>query len=723
MNNSFGQIRLRKLVASFLLCVSPPMAGWTQDTGAAKNWSSYGGGPGSLHYSKLKQIDKENVASLKVAWTFDTGDAVKGLRTEFEATPLAVNGVLYMISPKVRLFAVDATTGKQFWVFDPAEGRKTIGSTRNRGLSYWTDGKDERLFVSLKQYLYAVDAKTGKLIETFGDKGKIDLSKGLGHDGEGLAISISTPGTVYKDLLICGSIVAEQLPALPGDIRAFDVRTGKVRWQFHTIPHPGEPGYETWPKDAYKYSGAANNWAGLSVDTKRGLAFIPLGSASSDFYGADRIGDDLYANSLLVLDANTGKRVWHFQTVHHDIWDRDLNAPPTLVTLHKDGKTIDAVAQTTKTGFVFVFDRETGKPIFPIEERSYLASDIPGEIASKTQPLPIAPPPFARQRIDEKDITMRTPEAHAEALAKFRLQRNDGPFIPANLTGTILFPGMDGGQEWGGPSFDPETGLLYTNANEMAWILSVAERPPLTSTSSGKQVYENKCAACHRSDRSGALPEVPSLIGIDQRYTDREISKIVKTGNGRMPAFAALSPQEVAAVTAYVLSGRNDFVAAPAPDPLAAGYVLGSHSRFLDIDGYPAIAPPWGTLSAIDLNKGAIAWQIPFGEYPELAAKGLKNTGSENYGGGVVTAGGLFFIGATNYDAKFHAFDKSNGKLLWETTLPAAGNATPAVYEAGGREFVVIAAGGGKNAKAESGGSYVAFALPETQSAKQRALN
>lgn len=687
-----------------------------QDTGAGKDWIAIGGGPGSLHYSKLKQINRENVKNLKVAWTFDTGDSVKGIRTEFESTPLEVDGVIYLISPRVRLFALDAATGKQLWMLDPVQGRKTVGSTRNRGISYWSDGKEERIFATIKQYLYAVNAKTGKLINSFGDQGKVDLSKGLGHDGEGLSISMSSPGTVYKDLLICGSWVAEQLPALPGDIRAYDVHTGQIRWQFHTIPHPDEPGYETWPQGAYKYTGAANDWAGLSVDPKRGLVFVPLGSAASDFYGADRIGDDLYANSLVVLDANTGKRVWHYQTVHHDIWDRDLNAPPTLVTIHREGKTIDAVAQTTKSGYVFVFERETGKPVFPIQEKPYPPSDIPGEVTAKTQPLPLAPPPFARQRLDEKDITTRTPEAHANALARFKTYRSDGQFVPGSEQGTILFPGMDGGQEWGGPAFDPETGWLYTNANEMAWVFSVVRRPSYTPTSTGKQLYENTCAVCHKADRTGEPPEFPSLVGIDQRYSARDIQAIVQRGDGRMPAFKGLSNDETAAIAAYILSGKNDIVQSPAPDPSMAGYMLGVHSRFLDIDGYPAITPPWGSLTAIDLNKGTIEWRIPFGEYPELAAKGLLNTGSENYGGGVITSGGLFFIGATNYDAKFHAFDKYSGKLLWEATLPAAGNATPAVYEANGREFVVIAAGGGKNPKAQPGGSYIAFALPEKES-------
>jgi quinoprotein glucose dehydrogenase len=686
-----------------------------QDTGAGKDWISIGGGPGSLHYSKLKQINRENVKNLKVAWTFDTGDM--GDRTDFETTPLEVDGVLYVINRRDKIFALDAATGKQLWSLDPLEGHKMGSNARNRGMSYWADGKEARLFVTIKQYLYAVDTKAGKLIDSFGDHGKVDLSQGLGHDDEGLFISMSSPGTVYKDLLICGSWMAEQLPALPGDIRAYDVHTGKVRWQFHNIPHPGEPGYETWPKDAYKYTGAANDWAGLTVDPKRGLVFVPLGSAASDFYGADRIGDDLYADALVVLDANTGKRIWHYQTVHHDIWDRDLDAPPALVTLHREGKTIDAVAQTTKSGYVFVFDRETGKPVFPIEEKPYPPSEIPGEVTAKTQPLPLSPPPFARQRLDEKDITTRTPEAHADALARFRKYRSNGQFVPGSEQGTILFPGMDGGGEWGGPAFDPETGLLYTNANEMAWVFSVVKRPPYTPISSGKQLYENNCAACHKSDRTGN-PEIPSLVGIEQRYSARDIPGLIQRGDGRMPAFKNLSDNEVAAITAYILSGKNRVVQSPAPDPSMVGYMLGVHARFLDIDGYPAITPPWGSLTAIDLNKGAIAWRIPFGEYPELAAKGLKNTGSENYGGGVVTAGGLLFIGATLYDAKFHVFDKSSGKLLWETTLPAAGSATPAVYEAGGREFVIIAAGGIHNKKDQPSTKYIAFTLPKDETVK-----
>ena len=709
-NSLFCRPLLRRWIVLIMLSFATHIP--AQQTGTTKDWLAYQGGPDSTHYSRLTQINRANVKTLKVAWTFNTGESSKSKR-EFEANPLIINGVLYGLSPTVKVFALDAATGKQRWMFDPAAGTKEIGSTRNRGVTYWSDanGEDARIFVTFRQYLYAIHAKTGKLVESFGDKGRVDLRIGLRHEGEGLFVTMSTPGVIYKDMLICGSMIAEQLPAFPGDIRAFDVHTGKIRWQFHTIPHPGEFGYETWPKGAWKYSGAANDWAGLSIDRKRGIAFIPLGSAAPDFYGGDRTGDNLFANSLVALDANTGNRIWHYQFVHHDIWDRDLNAPPTLVTIKRNGKIIDAVAQTTKTGHVFVFDRVTGKPVFPIEEKPYPSSTIPGEITSPTQPLPVAPPAFARQTMTERDITNRTPEAHASVLRQFKSVLSNGQFTPQTLEGTVLFPGSDGGQEWGGPSFDPETGLLYTNANEMAWIVKLAKRPPPSESNSGKSLYAAHCSGCHNPNLSGNPPDVPALTHLDQRLTNREVVTLIRGGNGRMPAFPQLNALEMNAIAEYILKGNDNIVSATS-SASQQQYMLGSSTRFLDPDGYPAITPPWGTLTAIDLNKGTFVWQIPFGEYPELAAKGLKNTGSENYGGGVVTAGGLLFIGATNYDKKFRAFDKATGELLWETTLPFAGNATPAVYEVNGKEYVVIAAGGGKSVHDISGGEYVAFALP-----------
>jgi quinoprotein glucose dehydrogenase len=683
----------------------------SQDLGTRRDWPIYGGDAGAIRYSSLSQINRDNVSQLQTAWTFETGDAFPG--SQLECSPLAIDGVLYLTSPKQRVFALNAATGKVLWTFDPNGGHRALGDTRTRSVTYWVRGNDERIIVSAQQFLYSLDAKTGKPITSFGDNGRVDLRDGLGHEREHLSVLMTSPGVVYGDLLIVGSTVSESLPAYPGDIRAYDVPTGKMRWIFHTIPHPGEFGYETWPKDAWKYGGAANAWSGMSVDVKRGLVFVPLGSASSDYYGGDRIGDDLFANSLVVLHAKTGKRVWHFQTVRHDIWDRDLGSQPALVVVQRNGKNVDAVAQTTKSGFVFLFDRETGKPLFPIQYHKYPASDIPGEKTASTQPLPLLPPPFARQILTESMLTNRTPEAHAAVLERFKTLRSGGQFIPESLQGTVVLPGLVGGAGWGGPAFDPKTGLLYVNETEMAWIVRIVKRLPDPKTMSGKTIYERNCAPCHNAYRTGNPPEIPSLVNISQKYNSSELATIVMSGTGRMPSFSLLAGPKADALIEYLTTGKDEPVESLKADPPHLPYELGKYEKFLDPDGYPAVAPPWGTLNAIDLNRGKIVWKIPFGEYPELAEKGHINTGSENQGGPVVTDGGLVFIGATSYDRKFHAFDKTTGKLLWETVLPSAGNATPVVYEVHGREFVVIAAGGGKS-KHPSGGSYLAFALPKT---------
>jgi len=671
------------------------------------DWPAYGGGPAEIRYSSLHQIDRSNVGNLQIAWTFDTGDAFPG--SEFQCNPLVIAGVLYASTPKANVVALDAATGKLKWRFDPDPGHKALFKIRHRGVTWWSDGNNARIFTAWHQYLYSLDAQTGKPDPRFGDNGRIDLRDNLGREPRNM-VSLTTPGIVYKDLLIVGSLISETLPASPGDIRAYDVRTGKLRWIFHTIPHPGEFGYETWPKDAWKYSGSANNWTGMSLDEKRGLVFVPTGSAAFDFYGADRTGDDLFANSLIALKADTGERVWHFQAVHHDIWDRDFPSPPSLVTVHRDGRTIDAVAQTTKQGVIYVFNRETGESLFPIEQRIVPPSDLDGEITAKTQPFPLTPEPFARQLLTVYMLTDRTAAAHRAVLKQFKTFRSAGQFVPGSKEGTIIFPGFDGGAEWGGSAVDPDTGVLYVNANEMAWILRMLEQHPPSPNTSGRELYMANCSACHRADLGGAPPEFPSIQKASERYSSWELKTILSAGTGRMPSFARLGPAGLDAVADYVLNGVSTSVRSEVNASGFMKYLNDGYKKFLDPDGYPAVKPPWGTLNAINLNTGKFEWKIPLGEYPELAAKGLKQTGSENYGGPIVTAGGLVFIGATSYDRKFHAFDKQTGKLLWETTLPAAGNATPATYEVNGRQFVVIAAGGGKS-KDPSGGAIVAFAL------------
>ncbi len=680
---------------------------------AQQDWSVYGGNSAGTRYSALKQIDRKNVAKLQVAWTYDTGDAFD--KSEMQCQPIIVHGTLYATTPKLRLIALDAGTGKLLWRFDPNAANTVIGKSRNRGVTYWEDGDDRRIFVAARNYLYAVDARTGKSAASFGTNGRIDLREGLGREKENLSISATSPGIIYKDMLILGSIVSETLPAAPGDIRAYDVRTGKIRWTFHTIPHPGELGYNTWPKDAWTYIGGANNWAGMSLDEKRGLVFVPTGSAAFDFYGSNRAGDNLFANTLLALDAATGKRVWHFQAVRHDVWDRDFPSAPTLVTIQRDGHPVDAVAQITKAGVVYVLERATGKPLFPIEERKVPKSDVDGETTAVTQPFPTLPPPFARQSFTEAELTDRTPAAHKAVLESLREVRSGGQFVPPSLQGTVILPGFDGGGEWGGAAFDAQSGRLYVNANEMAWIMRLVERTKQSGPVTGKSLYTQRCATCHGANRIGSPPEFPSLVGIGEKHTAAEIENVIRKGNGRMPGFAFLKPEETKAITRYVAKGEEKEVdlggAAPTTTAIEQKYRFDGYNKFLDPDGYPALKPPWGTLNAIDLNKGAIEWKIPFGEYPELVEK-MGITGSESYGGPIVTGGGLLFIGATTRDRKFRAFDKETGMLLWQTELPAGGNATPATYEVNGRQFVVIAAGGGKSG-APSGGSYVAFALPE----------
>ena len=672
--------------------------------GSYEGWTHYGGSPDQTRYSSLRQIDKSNVSRLGVAWTYDSGET-GGLQTQ----PIVVDDVLFGYTPTHKTFALRADTGERLWIFDP----KIQGRGANRGLMYWSSGDDRRVFAAVDQYLYALDARTGQPIPAFAENGRIDLRAGLGRDPQTQSIRLTSPGVIFKDTVIIGGRVSEDLPASPADIRAYDVRTGKLKWAFHTIPHPGETGYETWSKDSWTINGGANSWPGMALDERRGIVYVPTGSAAADFYGANRAGDNLYANCLLALNAETGARIWSFQFVRHDIWDRDAPAPPGLVTLRRDGRTVDAVVQTTKHGYVFVFDRVNGKPLYPIEYRKFPSSTVPGEVAADTQPIPVAPKPFARQVLDESMLTTRTPEAHRWAVEQLRTFENGGLFVPLSVgRQTVIFPGFDGGAEWGGSAIDPTTGVLYVNANDIAWTGGLA---PSDSGRGGRGIYLQHCASCHRDDRAGTPPSIPSLVGVGARRTRAEVETIIERGAGRMPGFPTIQGDDMRGVVDYLLGGDESGEArsAAASEPAILPYRFTGYQKFLDPEGYPAVAPPWGTLSAIDLNTGKHAWQIPLGEYPELAAQGMKNTGTENYGGPIVTAGGLLFIGATNFDRKFRAFDRATGKLLWETTPPFSGNATPATYQVGGRQFVAIAAGGGKGRRGEpSGGTYVAFALP-----------
>ncbi len=674
----------------------------------------YGGNSENQHFSPLTYINVENVKRLREAWRYDTKEE-GGLET----SPLIIDGKLFGITPAEQVFALDASNGHEIWKF----GTRIDGGQPNRGLSFWSDGRgDERIFVGIKYFLYALNARTGEQIPTFGENGRIDLRKGLRGDFERQALVCTSPGAIFKNLIIVGMREPETLPAPPGDIRAFDVRTGQLRWVFHTIPHPGEYGYDTWAPNAWRVSGAANNWAGMAVDSQRGIVYVPTGSAAADFYGGDRVGDDLFANSLIALNAETGERIWHFQVVKHDIWDRDLPSPPTLVTLQMNGETVDAVAQTTKSGYVFLFRRDNGKPLFPIEYRAVPPSDVPGEIASRQQAFPLIPPPFARQMLTAEMLTHRTPAANAAALESFRQFRSDGPFVPFSVgRSTVVFPGFDGGAEWGGSAVDPRTGVLYVNANDVPWTGSLVKSSPNGQTL-GQSTYAANCSVCHGDTLSGSPPQFPSLLDLLKSHTRSEIESMVENGKGRMPAFSSLPFDNLAAVIDYVWNGGKDSqtsaregheVASDESAP-APAYRFGGYKKFLDPDGYPAVEPPWGTLSAIELGSGRYLWKIPLGEYPELAAKGLKNTGTENYGGPVVSAGGVLFIAATNFDKKLRALNAKTGELLWESVLPFPGNATPAIYEVGSREFVVIAAGGGRVVGQPSGGVYVAFALPQS---------
>jgi quinoprotein glucose dehydrogenase len=688
---------------AWLACLCAAVA--CQPIGAADvDWPVYGGDAAKTRHSALAQIHRGNVHALQNAWSFDTGE--KG---DTQTQPIVVDGVMYAYTPSHRTIALDAATGKLLWKFDA--GIEGVGA--NRGLMHWRAGAQSRVFAAVDNFVYALDARTGKVIESFGHAGRIDLREGLGRDPATQSVRLTSPGVVFRDLMIVGGRVSEALPASPGHIRAYDVRTGALRWTFRTIPQPGEPGHETWPRDAWQYTGGANSWPGMSLDEKRGLVFVPTGSAAADFYGGNRLGDNLYANCLLALDAATGELRWHFQFVKHDLLDRDLPTAPTLIRVRVKGKTVDALAQPTKQGYLFVLRRDDGASIHPIEEVPAPASDVPGEVAAPHYLRPVLPAPLSRQALTADDLTQRTPQVAAWARERFAQLRSDGPFKPLT-TGmdTTIYPGFDGGAEWGGPAWDPDTGLLYVNTNEMAWLGSLA--PNDTGRSSGNSIYLRDCAACHGDSGQGSPPQFPALTGLAARLAPAQFDERVRTGGGRMPAFPHLQKEALAALAAYVYHGVDQPAGPVDRSPANVAYRFTGYRRWLDPEGYPAIATPWGSLTALDPGTGRIAWRIPFGEYPELVARGMRDTGSENYGGPLVTRGGLLFIAATLHDRKFRAFDKATGKLLWETVLPFSADATPITYRVGGRQYVAIYASGGKEREGATRGIYLAFALPRT---------
>ena len=712
---------LKKLLILFFIVLAFLLLPTTHSSSSSE-WPTHGGNPANTRYSELKQIHAENVHQLGKVWTFHCGDARSDGRSQIQCQPIMIRNTLYMTSPMLKLLALDAATGKQKWVFDPfasAASQNALGV--NRGVVYWEKGEDKRILFTAGSKLFAISAETGEIVPTFGEKGTVDLGVGLGREGQNLFVLSNTPGIVYKDFLILGTRVSEGPgPSAPGHIRAFDIPTGTLKWVFHTIPYPDEFGYDTWPEEAWKTSGGANSWSGFSLDEKRGWVFCPTGSPAFDFWGGDRKGKNLFGNSVLVLDAKTGERIWHYQIVHHDLWDRDLPTAPNLVTLEMNGCPIEAVAQVTKSGHVFVLNRENGSPLFPVEERPFPPSDLKGEEAWPTQPIPLKPPPFSRQQFFEEDVTNISEQSREAVLQRLRRSRTGGQFVPPSTEGTIIFPGFDGGGEWGGAAVDPQ-GIMYVNGNEMPWILTMVEQEQSVSQQSfGESVFLRNCVACHGLKGQGDPQRaIPPLGDVPAKHTMETLLQLLNQGKGVMPSFAFLSNREKEQVARHLLKLPEEDDAASeqknstrrAPKNAVSPYTHTGYNRFLDPEGYPAVKPPWGTLNAINLNTGEFVWKTVLGEFEELTKRGIPPTGTENYGGPVVTAGNVLFIGATK-DEKFRAFDTRNGALLWETSLPAGGYATPCTYSVGGRQYVVIAAGGGKMGT-PSGDAYVAFSLPQ----------
>ena len=644
------------------------------------DWKVYLGDAGRRHYSDLTQINRDNVDQLELAWKYTSSERGGSMY----ASPLVIDGVLYGLSPQLVAFALNASTGEVLWRSDP----EIRGA--QRGLMWWEKDGDRRIFYTAGRILIALDATDGKPVEEFGVNGRVDLRP----SGPESYIGVTAPGVVFENMLMLGFSTTENADAYPGSVRAFSAIDGRLIWTFNTIPAPGAPGSETWTEGDLAEAGGANVWTGMTLDEERGVLFAPTGSATPDFYGASRLGDNLFANSLLAIDARTGKLNWHYQVVRHDLWDRDNPSPPTLVQLKRDGKVIDGVALTTKSGHLYVFDRDTGETMYPLVDVDTLPSTLPGEEPAPVQT--VSSVSFSRQTFE---ITRRTPEAtkHVEELIKDWDLR---PWAPPKVGTVLITPWYDGGAEWGGSAFDPSNNRLILNANNESGILTLTEIPAGFSNAGA---YATHCGSCHGTNLEGTETG-PDLLGILERMDYRKIAKVINDGVDRMPSFSHLSGTVRGRIITHIV----------APEPVVdeptteVSYTHCCYTYLRDHEQLPGTAPPWGTLNSIDVASGEIVWSVPFGNYPSHPDLGL---GAVSYGGPVVTASGLIFIAATP-DMKFRAYDTRDGKILWQTDLTAAGFSTPAIYTVGGKQYVVISAGGGRMGP-PSGADYFAYSLPD----------